>query len=215
MFHWSARAPHILSLFAPWTSDNGYPAESISTAEALLDIHFPLLLRSFYQAWGNYTKLTRQVNALLSPVELFVETDTLIFCAENQGVWYWGIPCSALHEDDPPVVIAQNEDQDLVWQPSHDHLSDFFDYLTYGHALAGGALHGAYSEEWSDESIVLPLQHRCDKLMLPSYPDGFVPDLSLRPWSLYVGEGFVVDGAARVAIAARTMELVEEIGDIL
>jgi len=215
MFHWSARAPHIQTLFAPWRSGDGYSAETISAAESTLDLHLPLLLHSFYQAWGNRADLTRQVQTLLSPPELFVQSAALIICVENQAVWYWGVPCVALHEDDPPIVTARNEEPDLIWQPSHDRLSDFLDYLTYGHALAGGALHGAYSQEWMDESKELLLRQHYDEQLLPSYPEGLIPDLKLRPWSLFVGEGFVIEGGLQIAAVARNMALLEDIKDVL
>jgi hypothetical protein len=215
MFHWSAHAPHIQSLFRPWRSGDGYSAPTIAAAETALDLHFPLLLHSFYQAWGNRTDLTRQVQTLLAPSDLFVQSDALIFCVENQAVWYWGIPCAVLHEDDPPIVTARTEKPELIWQPSHDHLSDFLDYLSYSHALAGGALHGAYAQEGMDESQAQLLRQHYAVQPLPSYPQGRVPDPKLRPWSLFVGKGFVIEGGVQITAAARNTALLEEIKDVL
>ena len=91
---------------------------------------------------------------LLRPYELVVRADTLIFCVENQATCYWAIERKALEESNPPVVIADAEPEweawevrsPLIWRPSHAHLSDFLDDLTYQHAFCGGAIHGGWTE---------------------------------------------------------------------
>jgi hypothetical protein len=89
---------------------------------------------------------------LLGPDTWAVHSNTLIFCAENQGCAYWALPLEMLEETDPPVVVADDElpsgwegSDGLVWRASHPQASAFLDDLTYGHAFAGGALHGARS----------------------------------------------------------------------
>ncbi len=214
-FHWSPHAPHILSLFREWQYGDGYEADRIALAEGRLNLRFPTVLRRFYEAWGNRVDLTCQVQSLFLPHEVFIQSNSLVFCVENQGVWFWAIPCARLGEEDPPVVTAWNDEGDLVWQPSHDRLSDFLDYLTYGHALAEGGLHGAYSHEWTDKNLLSLIQHHYREVQLPSYPAGLIPDLALRSWSLFVGCGFVLDGGLRVRIATRTSEIVDQIGATL
>jgi hypothetical protein len=81
-----------------------------------------------------------------------VHSNALIICAENQGCAYWALPMETLGEADPPVVVADDElstvwevTDGLVWRASHPRASALLDDLTYGHAFAGGAVHGALS----------------------------------------------------------------------
>ncbi len=214
-FHWSPHAPHILSLFRSWEEGDGYSSDGLASAEDRLNLRFPTVLRRFYQAWGNRSDLTCQVQSLLLPHEAFFQSNSLVFCVENQGVWFWAIPGARLDEENPPVVTAWNEEGDVLWQPSHDRLSDFLDYLTYGHALAEGGLHGAYSHEWTDTALLSLIQDHYREIQLPSYPAGLIPDHAARPWSLFVGRGCVLAPGLRVAVAADTSDIVDQISNTL
>jgi hypothetical protein len=148
---WSEQSPHIRTLYHPWRESDGYEEPVIAAAEARLGTRLPSPLRIFYQAWGQHEGMTRTTHFLIGPVGLVRRPDALVICLENQGCCWWGIERHVLGELDPPVVIADPENWDvrdthapLIWMPSHAHLSDFLDRLTYEHAFAGGAIHGGY-----------------------------------------------------------------------
>ena len=146
---WSEQSAHIRTLYAPWQPGDGYEEHLISAAEDRLGVCLPDPLRSFFLAWGRRKDLTRTNHPMLSPAELILQSDALIFWVENQGCTYWAIPLGDLAKANPPVVRAYPDwnlsglASPLVWEPSHDHVSDFLDTLTYRHALDGGSLHGA------------------------------------------------------------------------
>lgn len=149
---WSEQSPHIRTLYAPWQPGDGYEENMIAAAEVRLGARLPAVLRTFYQAWGQREDMTRTIHVLIGPFGLILRPDALIFCIENQGCCWWAIERQVLEELNPPVVIADPKDWSikdihapLIWMPSHTHLSDFIDRLTYQQAFGGGAIHGGYS----------------------------------------------------------------------
>lgn len=148
---WSEQSSHIRTLYRPWQPGDGYDEATLQATEMRLDLRLPAPLRAFYLAWGRRRDLTQTYDFLGSPEELVMKADTLIICAENQVVAYWGVQREALHQVDPPVVVTPSGPSgwevasELHWTPSHRHLSGFLDDLTYQHAFDGGALHGGYT----------------------------------------------------------------------
>lgn len=150
---WSEQSPHIRSLYRPWQPGDGYEEGALAAAETQCGVRVPATLRLFYETWGRRRDLTQLQEHLLAPDEWVVHAGALIFCVENQGITYWAVRQEALAQTNPPVVIAEAGPEmsldevmaELVWHPSHQQVSDFLDDLTYMHAFAGGALHGAKS----------------------------------------------------------------------
>jgi hypothetical protein len=150
---WSEQSPHIRTLYRPWQQGDGYEEGDLATAETRCGVRLSTTLRGFYATWGQRQDLTQLQERLLAPDKWVVHSGALIFCVENQGVAYWAVQLGALAQLDPPVVIAEagsamalrEVTTELVWHPSHQHVSNFLDDLTYMHAFAGGALHGAES----------------------------------------------------------------------
>ncbi len=127
---WSKQSPHIRSLFHPWQPGDGWDEATVAAAEARLGVRLPKTLRNFYLAWGRRADII----PLLDPDELLVRADTLILCVENQAIFYWGVPCQALEEDNPPVVVTEsgpsgwNVEADLNWMPSHVYLESVMNF---------------------------------------------------------------------------------------
>jgi hypothetical protein len=214
-FQWSDNAVHIQQLYRPWHPDDGYAEAAVSAAETRLDLRFPASLRLFYRAWGARDDLTRTNQVLLLLEHVFVQSDALVICAENQAVWYWAIPCDALGQDDPPVVTAWNGEPALVWRPSHPQLSNFLDYLTYMHAFDGGAIHGGYSHEPVTDELWQRMCDYGDIRLLPTVPPWVVPDAASQPWSLIIGERYAMHGVGFVGVAAENSARLEEISQAL
>jgi hypothetical protein len=150
---WSAHSAHIRSLYRPWQPGDGYEEESVVAAEARCGVRVPAAVRSFYRTWGRRRDLTQLQEYLLAPEEWVAQAGAFIFCVENQGITYWAMQQETLAQRDPPVVIAEAGEElslnevtaELVWHPSHQHISDCLDDLAYMHAFAGGARHGGRS----------------------------------------------------------------------
>ena len=221
---WSEQSPHIRTLYHPWQPGDGWEENVIAAAEARLGVRLPAPLRIFYQAWGRRKDVTQTNQSLLDPGELVRRPDALIFCAENQGTCYWAIEGKTLEEADPPVVIADalrdwemsEISSPLIWTPSHTHVSDFLDTLTYHHALCGGAMHGGYTELFQhQESQNAWLEQHWRRTavgpMVFGLVDGDYDDLPF----------YVRNGQAALAwlggysVAARSVEDIDEIGQAL
>ena len=214
-FHWSNHAPHIQSVFSPWQPQDGYELPLLLAAEQALGIQLPRMLREFYQAWGRRTDLTRTLQTLLTPNQLQLQSGWLIFAEENQAIYSWAIPATTLTLPNPPVYFAEpSTGRDArQWSLSHTHLSDFFDYLTYGHALSCGAPHGGSAQPCSDATRHHIMTH-WHSLDIASVPMGLFPDATAR-WVLYGRPGVVIDCLGPVWIAAQTADIRDTVGEEL
>jgi hypothetical protein len=218
---WSAQSPHIRTLYHPWQPGDGWDEATIEATEARLGLRLPTPLRNFYLAWGRRRDITKTNDPMLDPDELVVRADTLIFWVANQSSWYWGMPRKAL-EDDPSVVITAvgpsgwEVESKLNWKPSHPRLLSFLDDMTYLHAFyPSGAIHGGYTQlslpdlpahhrawlekQWNKAAIVSPIVF------------GIMPDAAYSCPPLYVrdGQAFWWEGGG--CLAAREVEVVDEI----
>lgn len=211
-FHWSKHASHILTVFPPWSEHDGYDRHALAVAQHRLGMHIPEVLTQFYYSWGRRRDMTRFRETLLDLDSLTVQSGALVFAEENQAVYQWGIPCERLEEADPPVSYAlwPQDGQERLWQPSHAHLSDFLDYLTYGHALSGGSPHGGVARERVDEPYLHAIQPDWIAIELISSPMGMYPNPEAR-WRLYGMSGVVMDPMGQVWIAAQSQDTLDEV----
>jgi hypothetical protein len=206
-FHWSSHASHIQSVFSPWQQQDGYELSFLLVAEQALGIQLPTMLREFYRVWGRRTDLTRTRQTLFHPDHLELQSGWLLFAEESQAIYTWAIPGTALLLPDPPVYYSEPpaERGERKWTLSHRHLSDFFDYLTYGHALSHGAPYGGVVHCCSDATRI----HIADiwhPIEVASAPMGVFPDPTWR-WVLYGSTGLVMDCTGSLWIAAQTAAL--------
>ena len=219
---WSEQSPHIRSLYRPWQPGDGYEEAEIEAAETRLGFRLPTTLRNFYQAWGKRRDLTKLSDPMLSPDELAIRADTLIFWVENQAVYYWGVPLEAGEEANPPVAITPSGpkgwdvESQLHWRPSHPHVSSFLDDMIYRNAFSThGALHGGWTspnppallaqhiawleENWSKASIVSPIVF------------GIAPEETIDLPTFYVRDGQAFYSHGWCCLAVREAEVVDEI----
>lgn len=221
---WSEQSPHIRTLYRSWQPEDGYEESIITAAEDRLGVRLPAPLRIFYQAWGRREDMTQTVHFVIGPIGLVRRPDVLVFCIENQGCCWWAIERQVLEEPDPPVVIVNPENWNikdiqarLTWEPSHAHLSDFLDTLTYFHALCGGAMHGGYgySEKFRHREPQDPwlgqYWHRTTVgPMVFGLADTYNDDLPF-----YVRDGQALTWFHEFNAAVRDTEALDEIGQAL
>lgn len=198
-FDWSEHAPYIQSLFRPWRPDDGYSAAELVAAEASLGFRLPGRLRGYYASWGHRRDMNQMHNELFYPEHLIVRTDDLVFCAENQGVWLWGIPLASLDEPDPPVHEALNNWSASQgpgvdhWEPRYPRLSDFLNELTLMHALCGGAVHGGRSHPKPlDPETADQLERQWRWVMVTPRFYGLMPDADFEAPGVYLRKGMAL-----------------------
>ncbi len=218
---WSAQSPHIRTLFHPWQPGDGYDEAIIQETEERLGVRLPMLLRTFYRAWGRRQDLTQMNHLLLYPDQLMIRADTFLFWEENQGGDYWGVPREALEEADPPVVVTASGpsgwevESELNWTLSHPHLSFFLDDMTYLHAFCGGAIHGGYTQPFKSDLPVhqrVWLEEHWNKAMVTPRAFGLSRELPVDAWpTLYVRDGLAFWWSGGGSLAAREAEALDEI----
>ena len=224
---WSEQSAHIRTLYPPWQPSDGYDEATLQAAEERLGVHLPTTLRNFYQAWGRRRDLTGMHHYLLAPPELMIRADALILCAENQASWYWAVPSARLAETNPSVVVGgagpERSVEELragkTWRPSHAHLSEFLDDLTYQHAFAGGAVHGGHTDLFLRPTAdqVAWLEQHWSKAIVTPMGFGLTCDLGadLGQVTLYVRDGQALYWFLGCHIAVREAEALDEIGQAL
>ena len=224
---WSEQSPQIRTLYHPWQPGDGYDEATLQAAEVRLGVRLPAMLWNFYQAWGRRQDLTEMHHFLLAPSELMIRADALIMCAENQASWYWAVPYEMLEETNPPVVVGgagpERSVEELrsgkAWRPSHAHLSEFLDDLTYQHAFAGGAVHGGHTDLFlrPTEHQVAWLERHWRKAKVTPMGFGLTSDLGAEfgRFTLYVRDGQALYWFLGCHIAVREAEALDEIGQAL
>lgn len=221
---WSMQSPHIRSLYHPWQPGDGYEENIIQSVETQLGFPLPVPLRTFYAAWGRRKDLTWVNQYLIGPEEMIIRPDALIFCIENQACKYWAILRENLEEADPPVVVAyavrEWEVSDiaspLVWMPSHAHVSNFLDTLTYHHALCGGAMHGGYTSVFRHQEYQNAwVEQHWQCTTVGPLVFGFVDDFSDELPPLYVRNGQALAWCLGCSVAVRKREDLDEISQAL
>ncbi|MDR3575690.1 MAG: hypothetical protein P4L50_17660 [Anaerolineaceae bacterium] len=194
-YQWSRNAAHIQSLFQPWNSEDGWDESSVHSAEQAISIRFPFILRNYYLSWGKRVDFNRSNEILLDPKDTFERHGHLVFCIENQAVYFWGIPLNQLGSADPPVNFIYNDETDITWKPSHKLLTSFLDALLYNHAFTKGAAHGATIrvpfEKWNSAEQLVRSSYQ--KLQLDSMIWGIRPSEDFDRWTLYIADGIAVD----------------------
>ncbi len=129
---------------------SGIPSSVMSDEEVRLGIPLPPALREYYEILGTFQRLNTAQDQLLSPAELIIADNVLVFLNENQGVFAWGVRVCDLAEADP-----------LVWQSADTEwfeaggvaLSDFLRDMIYLQTSGGGFDYLGIHEE---EDEVMP-----------------------------------------------------------
>ncbi|MGP3963579.1 SMI1/KNR4 family protein [Nonomuraea sp. 3N208] len=155
---------------SPLADGDGWSEADLDAAEARLGVRLPAALREAYQLFGRRTDLTSLQDVLLSPADLEVKDQALVFRAENQAVVFWGIPIAELDQPDPPVVLRT----DLADKgaESWDSWLDRFSHACLELVLSESLFS---SEDLGDnralaEGEASMLAQRFTRLPLPDYP---------------------------------------------
>jgi hypothetical protein len=131
----------------------------------------------------------------------------------------------ALGEANPPVVVAEAGREmsvwegtvELIWRASHRRVSAFLDDLTYLHAFAGGALHGAQSgrtrplpqqSEWLEENWHTATVTPLFQMRYPEATDWWGSPL-------YIREGQALHWFDRFSAVAASTAALDEIAQAL
>lgn len=217
---WSEQSPHIRSLFRLWQPGDGYDEAALQSTEERLGVRFPPLLRTFYRAWGRRQDLTQRIHALLPLEYVEIRAKTLLFWAENQATYFWGVPCETLEEADPPVVVTSpwpfgwENEADIERTPNYAQVSNMIDDLTYLHAMGqGGALHGGAFTSGESELLVAWLEESWSKARVTTRVFHVSPEAfggSCPP--LYVRDGLALTSEWGFHVAARDAEALDELG---
>lgn len=96
--------------------------------------NMPRPLRLWYEVTSQWSIPVTTFNHPLSPGELEVENEKLVFWIENQGCWTWS---TNIYGDDPIVFDRQPGSDPEPWTPTGETLSEFLLHATVFEAIVG------------------------------------------------------------------------------
>jgi hypothetical protein len=221
---WSENAHWILSVYEPWERGDGYSEEVVREAEAVIGTQLPELLRSFYRSWGRREEMIGYRDYLILPDARLVFPDAVVIAVENQGTIYWSILRNSLADSNPSVYSAEIDWSDGTdtpnigpWRLSHEHVSDFLDGLILGHAFVKGAVHGAHAYTLLSRSVQYEVvaSRKYPEKEISSTPWRGITGDTERRWSVFVGDGIIIDCSWSLSVAANSAGKIDEVADLL
>ncbi|RBQ15810.1 SMI1/KNR4 family protein [Spongiactinospora rosea] len=194
----------------PLTEGDGWPEANLDAAEARLGLRLPAALREAYRLLGRRTDLTSLQDVLLSPAQLTVEDQALVFRVENQSVSLWGIPVSHLEQPDPPVVVRMETADHAAetWNGWLDRFSHACVEIVLSESLFSCEQLGDNRELADEEAGTL--ERRFTRLPLPEYSTSQATVPGVR-W--FAGPDLIIrdDHRAWMWVRARTADALARI----
>jgi hypothetical protein len=120
----------------PWSPRDGVEVDRLSHAERRLGHPLPAVLHALYGTVGALEELCLVHNRLLSPDELVLAEDHLIFMEENQGVVSWGVRAADLQRADPEAW-QRNNARPIAWFSEEKTVSNLFASMLAWYAEIG------------------------------------------------------------------------------
>lgn len=195
---------------SPLADGDGWSEADLDAAEARLGLRLPAALREAYQLFGRRTDLTSLHDVLLSPADLEVKDQALVFRVENQSVAFWGILIADLDQPDPPVVIRMDlADKDAeTWDSWLDRYSHACVEIVLSESLFSSEDLGGNRELSDDEASML--EQRFARLPLPDYPTSQTTVPAVR-W--FAGQDVIIrdDQRTWIWVRARTTDALDQI----
>ena len=156
---WELLSRCIADWYRPLAPGDGYSGAELREGESHLGKPLPVAFCEWYGIAGRRDDIWRQQDRLLSLEKLFIEDGVLHFCVENQGVTSWGIRIENLSEEDPPVVVRDEEEN---WVVQSSQLSEFVIHLAafvVQFRQGGAQIHGYAHPECLERIVgeLLPL----------------------------------------------------------
>ncbi len=100
---WRLMETLIASWARPLQVSDRTPVHRLDAAETRLGVRIPTALREWYLIAGEAKDVWSRQDRLLSPEDLSLQEDVLVFGVENQYVWSFGAKITDADEEDPPV----------------------------------------------------------------------------------------------------------------
>ncbi|MFI6099546.1 hypothetical protein ACIA8G_28655 [Lentzea sp. NPDC051213] len=160
----------------PLEAADGWNQADLDAAEDRLGVRLPLAFREAYALFGRRPDLTSNQDRLLTPSELSLDGDVLVFRTDNQGVMSWGVK---LDGTDPEAVFRHWGN--VGWQPWLPSFSTACAELVLSESLFAG---DETVDRELDDDAVIALEARYTRVAIPQTGPGtrwFAgPDIILR-----------------------------------
>ncbi|MBA2682168.1 MAG: hypothetical protein H0U76_27720 [Ktedonobacteraceae bacterium] len=196
---WVSVKQWIADWYRPSGVEDGLPIMDCTQAESRLGIVLPQPLKEWYTTAGRRTDIHCVQNRLLSPSQLEIHDNHVIFYLENQSVVAWGIALNDLGSPDPPVSVDlgyASHGRAHQWVEENRTVSEFLFQMVLHEALFASTFSG--NAPIDQESIGEIEQHythlRFPDWHWPVHPTRFFGDRETL---------LVVNGAEWLWVAAR------------
>lgn len=116
----------------------------IEKTEQRLNITLPKVLIEYQQTLGRSEQINESCNRILPLTEIDFANDYLIIAEESQQVSFWGIKKADLAQDNPPVFVCYDlDDEQPEWHLENHTLADFLLMMALFNATMGGLAYDA------------------------------------------------------------------------
>lgn len=102
---WELLREFIATWYRPVAPGDGFDSSDFEHTERRLGLALPPAFREWLGIAGKRKDVWCRQDEILSPEELVVADNVLVFYVENQAVVRWGIHVADLSLEDPPVVV--------------------------------------------------------------------------------------------------------------
>ena len=103
---WNVLHEFFAGWYGPICPSHGYSEESIRAAEERLKVSLPAALVEWCALAGRRADVWSTQDRFLSPDDLRLDDQKLVFYVENQGVVRWGLSLDNLDNEDPAVLVC-------------------------------------------------------------------------------------------------------------
>lgn len=164
---WELMKEFLSRWYSPLSPGDGFGEEELEGAELRLGFPLPRALCEWYGLAGCRKDVWSRQDELLPPKRLYIADGVLIFYIENQSVVRWGVPLSERGQDDPPVVVEDDEPLG-GWRTENASTSEFALQM-----LVFSAKWSSRNECWAsgatDEAVVSLIESSYPRLAFPDW----------------------------------------------
>jgi hypothetical protein len=186
---WELMREFLSRWYSSLSPGDGFDGEELGGAERRLGFPLPSALREWYGLSGRRKDVWSRQDEMLPPEKLYVANGVLVFYVENQSVVRWGIRQSERGQDDPPVVVEDDESPGR-WLTENGSTSEFaLQMLVF--SAKWSSRNTCWANGGADEDVVRLIERSYPRL---AFPDWHWPAFPTR---LYGGGEIVIETNGR------------------
>jgi hypothetical protein len=164
---WELMREFLSRWYSPLSPADGFSEEDLAVAERRLGFPLPPALREWYGLAGRRKDVWSRQDELLPPEKCYIANGVLVFYVENQSVVRWGVRLSERGQEDPPVVV-EDEEAPGRWRTENASTSEFaLQMLVFSAKWSSG--NKCWASGGADEAVVRRIEGNYPRLAFPAW----------------------------------------------